>query len=197
MDDKIKVLTDKILNEGVEKGKEQANQLIAEAQKKAQETIEHAKAEAERILSEAQKTAQEQKKNTEAEIGLAVGQSLQSVKSAIADSIADKLSLKAVDDAMKNPDFLRSIVAKIIEKWQPGEQLVVETGDAEGLLGYFQANAKELLDKGVEVRDVAGRQANFAIMPKDGGYKINFGEEELKAFFKSFLRPRLVEQLFS
>lgn len=196
MDDKIKVLTDKIFNEGVEKGKEQADRLIAEAEQKSAEAIASARSEAEKIVAEAKRQAAELKKNTDSEIRLSAGQVLQSVRSTIADTIADKLAVKGVSDATKDSDFLRSLVVKIVENWKPGEQVVVETADANALYDYFKANAKGLLEKGVEIKEASGRPTAFTIIPKDGSYKINFGDEELESFFKSFLRPRLVELLF-
>ena len=58
-------------------------------------------------------------------------------------------------------------------------------------------NAKALLDKSVEIKQVNGLKTSFSIAPADGSYKVNFGEGEFEAFFKSFLRPQMVELLFS
>ena len=56
--------------------------------------------------------------------------------------------------------------------------------------------AKELLDKGVTIEKVNGKDALFTIAPADGSYKVNFGKEEFETYFKGFLRPQLVEMLF-
>ena len=55
---------------------------------------------------------------------------------------------------------------------------------------------QELLDKGVKITQVNGRQTAFSILPADGSYKVNFGAEEFENWFKSILRPQLVETLF-
>lgn len=197
MADKIKELTDKILNEGVEKGKKQANALVAEAEQKSKDIVDKAQAQAESILAEARKQAAEMKKNTESEMRLAAGQTVQSLKSTIADTIANKLAAKAAAEVSKDPDYLRTLVGKIVQNWKVGEPMVLETADAQGLTAYLDANMHELLAKGLEIKEVAGRATSYTLMPKDGSYKINFGDEELEAFFKSFMRPRLVEMLFS
>jgi hypothetical protein len=57
-------------------------------------------------------------------------------------------------------------------------------------------HAKSLLDKGVQIEQVNGIKTLFTVSPKDGSYKINFGEEEFMNYFKAFLRPQLVEMLF-
>ncbi len=62
---------------------------------------------------------------------------------------------------------------------------------------FFNAKAKELLDKGVKIEKVNGKNALFSISPADGGYKVNFGEEEFENYFKEFLRPQLIKLLFN
>ena len=62
---------------------------------------------------------------------------------------------------------------------------------------YFEAKAKTLLDKGIKIEQVNGMKSDFAVSPADGSYKITFGEAEFVNYFKNFLRPQLVELLFS
>ncbi len=196
MDAKIRELTDKIFNEGVEKGKQQANQIIADAQSKSEQLIASAKEEADRIVTTAEKKASELKKNTESELKLYSGQTLVSIKSTIADLITDKIIQENIKAATVDPDFMRNVILRIVSNWNASEGLVIETNNAKELEAYFASNAKELLDKGIEFNEVAGNATHFTLKPKDGSYKIEFGETELKDYFKGFLRPRLVEMLF-
>ena len=48
-----------------------------------------------------------------------------------------------------------------------------------------------------KIRKTITTAAVFTIAPADGSYKGNFGTEEFEEFFKSFLRPQLVEMLFN
>ena len=64
MENKIQELTDKIYREGVEKGNEEAQRLVSEAQAQAEKLIEDAKKQAESILAEAKKSADELNENT-------------------------------------------------------------------------------------------------------------------------------------
>lgn len=196
MDAKIRELTDKIFNEGVEKGKQQANQLIAEAEQKSQEILSGAKVEADRILKDAEKNASELKKNTESELKLYANQTIEALKVAVADSITDKIVDANIKAAAQNPDFMRNIILKVVQNWTPGEEVVIEAADAKELESYFMNNAKDLLNGTVTIEEAAGYTTNFVLKPKDGAYKIEFGQEELIAFFKNFLRSRLVEMLF-
>ena len=94
-------------------------------------------------------------------------------------------------------DTVKALLVKIAERWSANEQLVISTSEAEQLKDYFAKNAKALLDKGVTIEQVNGKKAQFSIAPADGSYKVNFGEGEFEAFFKAFLRPQMVELLFS
>ena len=46
------------------------------------------------------------------------------------------------------------------------------------------------------IEQVSGKDTMLTIAPADGSYKVNFGREEFEDYFKSFLRPQLVEMLF-
>lgn len=196
MDDKIKRLTEKILAEGVEKGKVQAEELLNEAQSKSKETLFSAQIEAEKIVANARKEADEMIKNTQGELKLAAAQTLQALKSAIADELSQSLSSLASEEISKDQNTLFAVLLKIVGNWSSEEGLRIETEDAKSLETYFNTKAKELLNKGVTIQEVAGRKREFTLKPANGSYKVNFGEQELKELFLSFLRPRLIELLF-
>lgn len=196
MDQKIRELTDKIFNEGVEKGRAEADRILAEAREKSSKMLEDAQKEAEAIRKNAEKGRDELKSNTTSELKLYTGQTLQALRTAIADSITDKIVTESVGKATADPSFFPSIITKVVSNWTPGDEVVIETADAKALEAYFAKEAKELLDKGLTIKEAAGRTTEFTLMPKNGSYKIEFGESELIELFKSFLRPRLVEMLF-
>lgn len=196
MDSKIQVLTDKIYLEGVEKGNAEAQRIVAEAEATRAELVKKAQAEAEQIVREAQKRAAELEKNTKSELKLYAGQTLESLKSTIVDQISGRIVSSNVKAALVDAGFMQKFILELAKNWTPGEQIVIKTSDAESLMNYFESNAKEMLDKTVTIELLEGVATSFTISPKDGSYKIEFGEEQFASLFKSFLRPRLVEMLF-
>ena len=196
MENKIQELTEKIYVEGVEKGKVEADRLVAEAQEQAAEIIKKAKAEAESIVANAEKKAAELDANSRAEIKLYGAQAVAALKTETADIVTDAVVKAAVKEALAG-DTVKALLVKIAERWSANEQIVISTKEAEELKAYFAKNAKALLDKGVEIKQVNGIKTAFSIAPADGSYKVNFGEGEFEAFFKAFLRPQMVELLFS
>src|SRR3712207_675049 len=127
MDSKIKELTEKIYHEGVEKGNQQAAEILAQAKSQSEEILAKAKADAERILSDANRSAAEHRKNSEAELKLYADQTVSSIKSAVADSITDKIAQSNVQAMATDPEFMKRLMMTIVSKWTPGEALVLET----------------------------------------------------------------------
>ncbi|WP_321480141.1 hypothetical protein [uncultured Bacteroides sp.] len=196
MENKIQELTDKLYHEGVEKGNEEAQRLILDAQKQANQIIEDARKEADSLLTSAQKKADELAENTKSELKLFADQAVNALKSEIASVVTSNVVSASVTEFTKDKKNLFEFIVALASKWSVNESIVISTSDAEGLSSYFIANAKELLDKGVKIEQVNGLKTNFSISPKDGSYKVNFGEEEFIGYFKAFLRPQLVEMLF-
>lgn len=197
MDVKIRELTEKLYSEGVEKGNAQANEIVQNAQRKSEELLSQANKEAARIVAEAEKKALEMKKNTESELKLYAGQVVQSVKTAIADSLSGRVASANVEAAASDPQFMRDVILQMISGWAPGEPMEIETAQGEALKEYFVKHAKHLLDGGqVKISEVNNQKVQFVLKPQSGGYKVEFGEEELARYFQSFLRPALVSALF-
>ena len=134
--------------------------------------------------------------NTKSEIKLFGGQAVNAIKSEITNLITDKIVKEAVNSFTSSPDSLNAFIVSLAAKWSKDEPIVISTADADTLKAYFTVHAKELLDKGVEIKEVNGIKTLFTISPADGSYKINFGEEEFINYFKAFLRPQLINMLF-
>jgi V/A-type H+-transporting ATPase subunit E len=196
MDKKIQDITDKIYREGVEKGNEEAAKIIAEAQARRDALLAQAQSEAEAIVATAKKQAVEWKKNTEAELKLFAIQALKALKSAVTDLVNGQVISANVKAITVDKAFMQKVILAMATEWVKTGALTIQTADAEALKSYFAGNTKEILDKGVKIEKVNGKDTSFSLIPADGSYKVTFGEEEFVAFFKEYLRPQLVELLF-
>ena len=196
MDNKIEQLTQKLLTEGVEKGKAEAEKIIASANDKAAQIIAEAQAKAEEIEAAAKKNAAGVEANTKNEIRMFAAQALNALKVEIANVVCDRTVKAAVEEAVSNKDFMNEFMLKMAEKWGAGEDMVISAADAASLKALFAKKAKALLDGGITIQQVNGQKAVFTVEPKDGSYKVNFGEAEFEEYFKGFLRPQLVEMIF-
>lgn len=196
MDSKLQVLTDKIYTEGVERGRNEANELIAKAQQEAQEIIAKAKAQADEIMENARKGAAELDQNTRSELRLFTQQTVNSMRTDIANMITDKVAGNAVKAATDDKSFMQNVILKMTETWAKEGNVSIEAAKAEELISFFQANAADLLQKGIKIVSSKDNQTEYTIAPEAGGFKVSMGEAELTAYFKEFIRPKLVEMLF-
>lgn len=196
MENKIQELTEKLFHEGVEKGNAEAARLIEAAQQQAADIVAKAQAEAAEIVNKANKQAADTAANTKNELRQYAAQSKNALVSEIANLVTDKVVKESVADVVASKDFVGNFLVALATKWTANEPIVIETADAANLKAFFAAKAKDLLDKGVTINEVNGLKTLFTVKPADGSYKVDFGAEEFENYFKSFLRPQLVDMLF-
>lgn len=199
MQSKLQELTEKIYQEGLEKGNEEAKAIVEAAKKEASDIVEAAKKEAAQIVKTAQKNAEETKKNTETEISLSSKQAVNALKQQITDVLNSKVIDEATGKAF-DADFTKKIVETTLKNWgaeQSSDLVVLLPADLEKeLAGSLKKSVKDLIEKGLEVKFDTSIATGFQISPKDGSYKVSFTEEDFGNFFKQYLRPKLVELLF-
>lgn len=192
----IQDLTDQLYREGVEKGNQEAEKIIASAREKEAAILSEARQQADDILSAAKKQAEELDKNTKAELKLFAGQSLEALKSEVVNLLNDKVVSDSVKEATASKDFMPNLLLTFVKNWAAKGELVVETADAKALTAFFQAKAADVLKQGLEIKQVNGLETDFVLAPADGSYKIQLGKQDFVEYFKEFLRPKLVEMLF-
>jgi V/A-type H+-transporting ATPase subunit E len=196
MNTTLQELADKIYAEGVEKGKEEAAAIVAQAQQKAQQIVADAQAQAAAVLAQSEQKAKELDKNTRAELRLFAQQSVNALKTEVTNLLTGRLATDSVKAATADGKFMQKIIADLAAQMAKTGDVTIETNDAKALNDYFMKNAKGLLDAGVEINEVKGIKTHFTISAKNGGYKLAFGDEEFIEYFKQYLRPQLIEMLF-
>lgn len=196
MNTKIQELTDKIYQEGVEKARLDAENIMLEAKTQEQHLIEEAQEKAKKILEAAQKEAALIKKHTESELKLFTHQMVDALKIEIANMLTGKLTEDSVRAATADKAFMQQVILELVREWGKEQELIIQADMELDLITYFEKNAKELLNKGLVIEQVNGIKTNFQIVSKTEGYKIEFGDEQFIAYFKEFLRPKLLEILF-
>lgn len=194
--DKIQELTTKLYAEGVEKGKGEAEKIIADATNQKNSMLEEAKTTAKEIITAANKEAAELKKHTEAELKLYANQSSQALKTEITNLITDKIAVSSIKSALEDKEFIQKLIVEMVQNWAKTEDLTIGVENAEELTSYIASNSKKLLDDGLTIETVNGIKTGFTVSPEDGSYVVKFGEEEFIEYFKEFLRPQIQQLLF-
>lgn len=196
MNTKIQELTDIIYNEGVAKGQAEAQEIVAAAKAEAEKIVADAQKEAAAALAAAKKESADNAENVRKELKLYAQQAVEALKSEIATVVTDKIVSESVKGFTADQKAFNEFILTLAQEWGSKQNIEIKAKDAEQLKKYFTAKAKQLLDGTVKITEVNGAPAEFSIQPADGAYKVNFGTEEFENWFKSILRPQLVETLF-
>ncbi|HPR57931.1 MAG TPA: V-type ATP synthase subunit E family protein [Bacteroidales bacterium] len=196
MNEKLQELTKKIYDEGLEKGKAEAREIIEKAKKEAEDIVAKAQNDAHHIIEKAEKEAEEQRKNVHSELVIASKQAVATVKQKVTDLLTQKAVEQALAGKFDDKDFVKNLIIRLVEQWKDisksNESLMVflPEKDREQMESYLMKNVAQNIRQGMEITFDEGIKSGFRIGPKDQSYKISFTEKDFELFFKQFLRPR-------
>lgn len=202
MENKLQELTRKLYDEGLEKGRADADKLVADAKAEAARLVAEAKAEAEAIVKAAEAKAEDLRKNSMAEISLAGKQAVAKLKEQVAEMIIAKSTVEGVKAANLDAEFVKKMLVEVAHNWNGAssesvslEALLPESKKAE-LDAAMEKSAKELLAAGVEVGYSKSVKSGFKVGAKNGGYYISFSDEDFNALLGEYLRDKVAALIF-
>jgi V/A-type H+/Na+-transporting ATPase subunit E len=202
MENKLQELTQKLYTTGIEKAKNEAEIIIADAQVKADQIIKNANTEAETIIVNAKAESAELKKKIESELKLSSKQVIATVKNRITNLVVQDLLSKDIEKALNDNDFIKTIIELMVKKWQPDEvhstdlQIILPQEKKENFNKYIKDKINHLLAKGLVVNFEDNFKSGFKIAPKDNSYIINFEQNDFDNFFKTYLRTKTANLLY-
>ncbi len=202
MNDKLQELTKRIYNEGLEKGKNEAEQLVSQAKKEAEEILKQARKEAEKLRTEAKNEADELSKNVHSELSLSARQAISAIKQQITEVLITKAVDQAVEKAFDDKDFVKNIISQILSNWSEIEKsnqeviLSLPEKDRKLLEDYFLNKVGKEVKTGFALSFEEGIKSGFTVGPKDGSYKVSFTDQDFEHFFRQYLRPRTTKLLY-
>lgn len=202
MENKLQELTRKLYEEGLSKGKQEAQQLVSDAQKQAAKIVADAQKQADEVRKQAEQNAADLKKNTLTELTLAGRQVLSSLKQQIETLIVFKSVSGAVRSANADTDFIKALLLEIASHWNGAtasrmDLKAVLPADKQAELDEMTRNAAtKTLSEGVEITFDNKVKSGFKIGPKDGSYYISFTDADFEALLGEYLRPQVAALLF-
>lgn len=200
MSNKLQELTDKLYNEGLSKGKEEGELLLAKARTEAEEIKASARNEAERIVAEAEKSAAALKDKAESDIMMASAQALQATRKDIEDLLVGAVISDKVDKALADKNFMKEIIRAVAEKFSSSEacdiSLVLPASMQKELESWVSSELRKALGKDVKAEFSKKIQGGFTIGPKDGSWFVSFSDETFKELIAEYLRPVTRKILF-
>lgn len=198
--DKLQQLTDKLYQEGLSKGRQEGEALLAEAKKQAAGIVEEAKTQADAILAQARKDAADYKTKVESDLKMASAQALQATKKDIENMVVSKIADTQVAKALSAPDFIKGIITEVAKKFNAEEaadlELVLPESLKKELEPFVKNELASLLKGGVDATFSKKVSGGFTIGPKDGGYFISLTDDTFKSLVGEYLRPVTKQLLF-
>ena len=199
MENRLQKLTEKLYNEGLSKGKQQADIVLEQANIEAKECIDKATLQAQQIIEDARRQAEELKKNTATEVALAARQSIGAVKEQIQNVITSNIIDNAVTRANSDSDFVKNLIMEIARNWSSEKNIALDVMLSSNAKEEFIESIKSALNKelaqDIEVRTGA-LKSGFRISPKDGGFYVSFTDEDFQTLISEYLRPQIADMIF-
>ncbi len=197
MSDQLQDLLQRVYEEGVNKAKAEAEEILGQAKAEAAAILEQAKAEAEKTVSGARKEAEDIAKNTDSDLKMAA----QSTLSAVKQKLTDVLLSEAFDSRLKaagsDPGFVQKLILELVSTFKESGGTVSLSKSLEGKLEeHFLKSLGESAGKGLKVEFLPQMKNGFAFSPSGADYKLSFTDEDFANLFKSYLRPRSNKILF-
>ena len=202
MQNKLQELTDKLYNEGLSKGKQDGEELLQKAKADAASIIADATEKANQILAQANKEAEELKTKVAADVKMAATQSIAVTKQEIEKMVVTKAAATGVKAAMDNPAFVKELIASVVKAFNPQNASPVDLNlilpeSLKNEVEPFVMNEIAQQFKGeVKVENSKKMNGGFKVAPKDGGYMLQFTDEEFTSLIANYLRPATKKILF-
>ena len=193
MQNKLQELTDKLYNEGLSKGKQEAEQMKANAKNEAAQIIAEAKAQAE---------AAELKSKTENDVKMASQQAFTAVRKQIENVIIAKAIAAPVKEATTQTEFLKEIIKSIVCAFNPAEsdsvalEVILPAEKQAEMEKFAKETLNQICSAGVDVQFSKNIQGGFKISPKGEGYMLSFTDKDFENIIAEYLRPKTKALLF-
>ena len=200
MQNKLQELTDKLYAEGLSKGKQEGEEIVAKANARAEEIVAQAEDRARAIVEKAEKEAAELRQKTASDVKMAAGESIAATRQAIEKLLVGKMTEAPVKAALGDSAFIREIIKAVAQGFssQQSEDIAFvlpESLKAE-LEPFVEKELSAQLGRGISASFSKKIGGGFNIGPKDGGWFISFTDETFIELISAYLRPASRKILF-
>ena len=202
MQDRLQELTEKLYQEGLSKGKQDGEALLKKAQGEADRIVADAKAEAERIIAQANKEAEELKTKVNADVKMAATQSIAVTKQEIEKMVVTQTAAQGVKANMGNADFVKELITSVVKAFNPDNaspvalDVILPEALKAQMEPFVQNEIAHQFKDAVNVDFSKKMNGGFKVAPKDGGYVLQFTDEEFTQLIANYLRPATKKILF-
>jgi len=201
MENKLQELTDKLYNEGLAKGKKDADNLLAQAKEQAAKIVAEAKEQAAKIVSDAEKEAEDLKVRVDGDIKMASAQTMAALRGKIEQMIEAGAVGSKVDETLADKQFMGKLISTIAAAFKADGaaaslDVILPAEMKQSLEDFLAKNIDKELSKSLSFGFSDDFAGGFRIAPKDKGYYLDFSDESFKDLLGEYLRPATSKILF-
>ena len=198
--DKLKELTDKLYQEGLSKGRQEGEALLADAKKQAEELVVAARKEADAIIAQAEKDAEDYRIKIESDLKMAARQSLQATRKDIETMIVTRIADEGTKAALSNEAFAKEVITAIAKAFSAQESkdlaLILPESLQASLEPFVNGELARILGSEPTVEFSKKIAGGLRIGPKDGSWQISLTAETFSNLIAEYLRPTARKLLF-
>lgn len=202
MENKLQELTNKLYQEGLTRGREEADAIIAKAKEEAQAIVKEAKKEATCMIERAEQEAAEHKEQVENEIRMASRHTISVLKKKIQDLVVFKSLEGPTKKAMEDDVFVQDIIMMLIKAFNPGDatstdiELVLPQAKKDSFAEFLKSRISKVLQEKIKVTFSPEMENGFVIGTAEGGYHIRFSDKDFMALFNKYVSPRTQQLIY-
>ncbi|MBI1192219.1 MAG: hypothetical protein GC205_03445 [Bacteroidetes bacterium] len=191
MSEKLKILTDKIYEEGVFKAREESEKMLRHAEQEAARIREEAERERTRILEQARAQAEAQQRKTDAELRMAARKAIAQVQEHLNDLITEKALTaplaKGLDDHEILARAMEACAGALTRHASGSWTIALQPEQLAPVEAALQAGKHRALAGHLVLAGSGGTTNGFEVFPDGQGYSIRFDQHFFTAFFSQFL----------
>jgi len=189
--EKLKILTDKIYEEGVFKAREESEKMLRHAEEEATRIREEAERERILILGQARAQADAQQRKTEAELRMAARKAIAQVQEHLKDLIVEKALTAPLSKGLDDPEILARAMeacAGALERHANGTwTIALASEQMDPIKAALEAGKHRALAGHLVLASSGGTTSGFEVFPEGEGYSIRFDQHFFTTFFSEFL----------
>ena len=205
----IEALIDKLRQEGVDKGRSEAEQILLDAEKEADLLLKQAREEADAMIKKAKREVAQKQQAGEDALKMAARDLLLDVKENLARSFTDQVE-RLIEQQMDNPEFVQRMILELVGRTRTAANLddseQIEILLPENVIGldelrrnadeyktgrlsqFVQSLSVELLRDGVSFNSHSGSGIRVRLVGKD--VEVDLTDSAVSQLLLRHLQPR-------
>ncbi len=194
MDNELTGLLEQIRREGIDKAKQEADKILADAQARARGIVKEAEDQAAKTLQQARLDIQRLQQSSEAALVQAGRDLLLSLQKRLS-SLLDALLKDAVQEAL-SPELTEKLILEAVRNWKPeSAQIQVPAADLARLENALKQRLREHVSQGVDLVPSPHLSRGFRLGTRDGSLFYDFTPAVIAEVLSESVAPHLATLL--